>query len=48
MTLIDDNFLEGDEDFMGSLEILTTGTNAQLVPGTETAIVTILDNDSKS
>ena len=46
MTLIDDLYSEGDEDFLARLEILTTGTNAELVPD-DNEPVTILDNDGK-
>ena len=44
--LINDNFLEGDEDFMVQLQIEHTGRNIELFK--DNAIVTIVDDDSKS
>lgn len=46
VTLINDGFVEGDEDFQARLEILTAGTNAELFPD-DLAPVKILDDDSK-
>ena len=46
ITLIDDNILEGDEDFKVLLQILTT--TKDVLPGCDVAIVTIVDDDSKA
>ena len=44
--LINDNFLEGDEDFMVQLQIEHTGRNIELFE--DNTIVIIVDDDSKS
>ena len=44
--LINDNLVEGDEDFMVLLQIMDTGRNIELFK--DNAIVTIVDDDSKS
>ena len=44
--LINDNYLEGDEDFKVLLHIMDTGRNIELLE--DNSIVTIVDDDSKS
>ena len=44
--LYDDDSLEGDEDFKAMLKIIDMGRNIELFE--DTAIVTIVDDDSKS
>ena len=44
--LIDDDVLEGDEDFKVLLQILTTTKN--VLPGCDVAITTIVEDDSKA
>ena len=44
--LYDDDSLEGEEDFKVLLQIRDTGRNIELFE--DTAIVTIVDDDSKS
>ena len=44
--LINDKFLEGDEDFKVLLQIMDTGRRIELFK--DSAIVTIVDDDSKS
>ena len=47
ITLINDNVLEGDEDLIVLLQILTTRKDV-IFPCCDTAIVTIVDDDSKT
>ena len=46
LTLIDDDVLEGDEDFHVLLQILTT--TKDVLPGCDVAVATIVDEDSKA
>ena len=46
LPLIDDNILEGDEDFKVLLQILTT--TKDVLPGCDISVVTIVDDDSKA
>ena len=46
LILIDDNILEGDEDFHVQLQILTA--TEDVLPGCDIAIATIVDDDSKA